>query len=148
VRLPLLALVAFALAGCRQHTLEDGAYDFTTTGVLRDDCAVDGTLTILDRGTLTTTGNLVKIAFTSSKPNLEGTYKFQLEEMVLDGVIANYTVPIRGKDCLPDTLSLHMETKTVDPANFTGTTSITFQSLTFPECNCKYWYNFSATRVP
>jgi hypothetical protein len=143
-----LVLAALGLSGCRSHTLEDGAYAFTSTAVLRDDCGVAGAFTVLDRGTLTTTGNLVKLAFTSDKPNLEGTYKFNLEEMVLDGVIANYTLPIRGKDCLLDTVSLHMETKTVDPANFTGITAITFQSLVFPECNCKYWYEFSATRAP
>jgi hypothetical protein len=143
-----LVLLSLVLSGCRSHTLEDGPYAFTATETLRDDCGVAGVFTILQTGTLTTTGNLVKLAFTSDKPNLEGTYKFQLEEMVLDGVIANYTLPIRGKSCLLDTVSLHMETKTIDPANFTGTNSVTFQSLAFPECNCKYWYNFSATRAP
>ncbi|MEW5739245.1 MAG: hypothetical protein AB1938_09990 [Myxococcota bacterium] len=143
-----LAALALPLSGCRSHTLEDGEYVFTPTEVLRDDCGVHGAFTVLDRGTLITTGNLVKFAFTSGKPDLQGTYKFQLEELVMDGVIANYRLPIRGRECLLDTVSLHMETKTVDPTNFTGTSSVTFQSLVFPECNCRYWYNFSATKAP
>ncbi|MCC6332581.1 MAG: hypothetical protein IT380_01175 [Myxococcales bacterium] len=145
--IPVATAALCLLAGCRTHTLEDGEYAFTTSEVLRDDCGAAGTFTVLDRGALLTTGNLVKFAFTSGKPDLQGTYEFQREALVMDGVIANYRLPLRGKDCLLDTVSLHMETETVDSRNFTGTSSVTFQSLVFPECNCKYWYSFTAAKV-
>jgi hypothetical protein len=144
----LVTALAVTLGGCRSHTLEDGEYTFTTTEVLRDDCGAHGAFTVLERGTLVTTGNLVKFAFTSGKPDLQGTYKFQLEELVLDGVVANYRFNLRGQDCLLDTVSLHMETQTVDATRFTGTTRVVFQSLAFPDCNCQYWYGFTATKVP
>lgn len=148
------AVSALVLTGCRVHLLDDGTYDFTTTEVLRDDCGVAGTLTLLDRGTLTTTGNLVKFAFTSDKPDLQGAYKSapwmssDAEQLIMDGVIANYRVNLRGKDCLLDSLSLHMQGQALDATRFEGTASLTFESQTFPECNCKYWYAFTAARAP
>lgn len=150
-----LALVsAAALTGCRVHLLDDGAYDFTTTDVLRDDCGVAGTFTMLDRGTLTTTGNLVKFAFTGEKPDLQGAYQFapwmssDAEALVMDGSITNTHVTLRGQDCLLDALSMHVEAQATDATHFAGTTSVTFESQTFPDCNCKYWYGFTAARAP
>jgi hypothetical protein len=143
-----------ALTGCRVHLLEDGPYDFTTTRVLRDDCGVAGAFTMLDRGTLTTTGHLVKFAFTGTKPDLQGTYQSapwmssDAEALIMDGSITNTHVTLRGRDCLLDTLTVHMQAQAIDDAHFTGTASVTFESKAFPECNCKYWYGFSAARAP
>jgi hypothetical protein len=152
--LVLAVVSAMALTGCRVHLLEDGPYDFTTTRVLRDDCGVAGAFTMLDRGTLTTTGHLVKFAFTGTKPDLQGTYQSapwmssDAEALIMDGSITNTHVTLRGRDCLLDTLTVHMQAQAIDDAHFTGTASVTFESKAFPECNCKYWYGFSAARAP
>lgn len=152
--LVLAVVSAMALTGCRVHLLEDGPYDFTTTRVLRDDCGVAGAFTMLDRGTLTTTGNLVQFAFTGTKPDLQGTYQSapwmssDAEALIMDGSITNTHVTLRGRDCLLDTLTVHMQAQAIDDAHFTGTASVTFESKAFPECNCKYWYGFSAARAP
>lgn len=150
-----LALVSTAaLTGCRVHLLDDGTYDFTTTDVLRDDCGAAGSFTMLDRGTLTTTGNLVKFAFTGTKPDLQGAYQSapwmssDAEALVMDGSINNTHVTLRGQDCLLDTLTMHVEAQATDATHLTGTTSVTFESKAFPECNCKYWYGFTAARAP
>lgn len=148
------ALLAAGLSGCRSHLLEDGPYAFTTTEVLRDDCGAAGTVTLLARGSLTTTGNLVKFAFLSDEPDLQGAYRYvpflsgEPEQLILDGVISNYRLPLRGQDCLLDTITMHLEAQTVDAARFEGTASLAFQSLGFPDCNCKFWYRFSAARAP
>jgi hypothetical protein len=47
-----------------------------------------------------------------------------------------------------DTVALHLEGHATDPTHFNGATSITFESAIFPECNCKYWYEFDAVHAP
>ena len=154
VAIVLTVVSAVALTGCRVHLLDDGAYDFTTTDVLRDDCGVTCTFTLLDRGTLTTTGNLVKFAFTGTKPDLQGAYQFapwmskDAEALIMDGSINNTHVTLRGQDCLLDTLTMHVEAQATDATHLTGTASVAFESKAFPECNCKYWYGFTAARAP
>jgi hypothetical protein len=148
------AVLALALPGCRVHLLEDGDYDFTTTEVLRDDCGAASSFTLLQRGTLTTTGNLVKFAFSGERPDLQGTYRSapwmssDAESLVMDGSVTNARVTLRGVDCLVDTVSMHVEAQATAATTLSGTASIGFESRVFPECNCRYWYAFTAARAP
>jgi hypothetical protein len=144
-RVTLLALAL--LAGCRTHPLEDGTFTFAETGSpLRDDCGLAGQ-GVLGEGTLDTTGHLVTMALTRPPGTLSGTYRYNLEELLLDGQFVSYTTPVRGVDCLVQTAALHLETTTEDAAHFTGLGQLTYTSTRPEVCSCQYWFTFRATRV-
>lgn len=133
------------LSGCRVHTLDDGPYAFVTTEVLRDDCALDGT-GVVGLATLRTEGNLVTLTLAKPELRLVGTYRFSVEEMTLDGTLSNYPAVLRGRECLLDTVNLHVDTVTTSPTGFTGSMSINYEARQPDECVCKYWFKFTATR--
>ncbi len=133
------------LSGCRVHTLDDGAYAFLPTEILRDDCALDGTGAI-GTATLRTEGNLVTLSLAKPELRLVGTYRFSVEEMTLDGTLTNFEAVLRGRDCLLDTVNLHVDTVTTSASTFSGSMSINYEARQPDECVCKYWFKFDATR--
>jgi hypothetical protein len=133
------------LSACRVHTLEDGPYAFVVTEVLRDDCALDGT-GVIGVATLRTEGNLVTLNLAKPALRLVGTYRFSVEEMTLDGSLSNFSAILRGRECLLDTVNLHVDTATTSPTTFSGSMSINYEARQPDECVCKYWFKFDATR--
>jgi hypothetical protein len=141
-----LLLLVVVLAGCREHTLDDGTYAFTETGALRDDCGLAGQ-GVLGTGTLATAGHQVTLALTRPPGTLTGTYRYNLEQMVLDGSVANYEATVRGQACLETTVTVHTETQTVDPTHFNGTLALTYDSRLPETCSCQYWFTYQAART-
>ena len=154
LHLIIALLVAVTMNGCRSHLLEDGPFALTTDEVLRDDCNAEGTLPWLERGSLKTTGDLVRFAFSVDKFELHGSYKEaamlsgDAEQLVMNGSSSNGMLLLNERQCLLDTLHLYVEATTVDADSFTGATTVTFQSRNVSMCNCSYWYLFTARRVP
>lgn len=135
------------LAACRIHPLEDGTFAFAETGSpLRDDCALAGQ-GVLGSGRLTTNGHLLGLELDRPPGTLTGTYRYNLEEMVLDGAVANLTTPVRGVQCLVERALLHTETSTEDATHFTGTFQLTYDSRLPDTCSCQYWFTYRATRT-
>lgn len=146
-RLELWVLLALVGLGCgRVHPLNDGDYTFTVTRVIRDDCGLAND-PILGVGTLLTTGHQVGLTLTKPEAQLVGTYRKDVEEMVLDGTIANFQTVVRGQECLLDVVTLHLDTVTVDATDFRGTMSITYDARQPDACVCKFWFDFTAARV-
>lgn len=145
VRLPLLSLL-LVLAGCRTHPLEDGTFSFAETGSLRDDCGLAGQ-GVLGTGALVTQGHLLTLALSKPPGTLNGTYRYNLEQMVLDGTVSNYETTVRGAACLALEVTVHTETQTVDAEHFTGTMQLTYDSRVPDTCSCQYWFTYTATRT-
>lgn len=140
-----LLLVALLLGGCRLHTLEDGDYVLTPTEIIRDDCGLAGT-DLLGPATLRTEGNLVYLTLAKPSLRLVGTYRFNLEEITMDGSISNYSTTLRGRECLLDNVQFHMDTSTTSTRTFTGQMSINFEARQPDECVCRFWFQFDAAR--
>lgn len=140
----LCALLVLA-SGCRQHDLLDGDYAITPTEILRDDCGLQRDDPV-GLGTLDTDGNLVGMTFAQLGLRLVGTYRFSTEEMTLDGTLSNYSVVLRGAECLVDTVNLHLDTQTTSPTSFNGAMSINYDARQNDACVCKYWFKLDATR--
>lgn len=144
-RVSAWSVVGLLLSCGRVHQLEDGAYTLATTEVLRDDCGLERQQ-LLSVGTLSTAGHAVSLAFEVPEARLMGTYRTSVEEMTLDGTIANFSTVVRGQECLLDFVTLHVDTVTVDAGAFRGTMSVRYYAPQADACVCKYWYNFEAVR--
>lgn len=145
--LSLALLAAVSLTGCRIHTLQDGAYDFTLTETLRDDCGLASQAGVLTRGTLLTSGHVVRLNYQYLSAELAGTYRYGLEEMTLDGTVTNARTTLRGQDCQVDQVAIGLDSRTVNAGRFTGTLNFTFQSRTSDACTCRFFVRYDATRA-
>lgn len=133
------------LGGCRVHTLEDGEYVLVPSEILRDDCGL-ASEDLLGAATLRTEGNLVTLSLAKPGLRLVGTYRFSLEEMTMDGTLSNTPFMLRGRECLLDNVSYHVDTETSSPTTFSGSMSINYDTRSPDECVCKYWFKFDARR--
>lgn len=127
------------VSGCREHVLADGAYALTATQTLRDDCGLAGT-DLLGDGTLRTEGHVAYLTLAKPGLTLMGSYRYGVEEMVLDGTLMNHPASLGGRECLLDVVSYHLETETAGPSAFTGAMSIHFQARQADACSCQYWF--------
>lgn len=145
VKLLTTSFLLVLLVGCRVHTLDDGVYALLPNQVLRDDCGLNapGALTT---GALRTEGNLVYLALASPELRLVGTYLAGVEQMTLDGNVLNYSAVLRGRECLLDTVSFHLDATTTSPSTFSGTMAINYDARQPDACVCRYWFNFEARR--
>lgn len=141
-----LAGLLLLSAGCRDHTLDDGPYTFTLGEILRDDCGQATGGSVVTGGTLRTEGNLVSMQLTSPDLRLVGTYRSGVEQLTMDGSLSNYSAVLRGRECLLDTVSFHLDGTTVDASSFEGAMSINYEARQPDECVCKFWFKFSARR--
>lgn len=144
----LLWLVVLAsMSACRDHLLDDGPYAFSVTEVLRDDCglATSGTA-VVSGGTLRSEGNLVQFSLTQPELRLVGTYLSSVEQMTLDGSISNYSAVLRGRECLLDTVSFHLDTTTLSDTRFEGAMSISYEARQPDECVCRYWFKLAGQK--
>lgn len=140
------SLAVASLSCGRVHVLEDGTYAFSVTRVLRDECDLEHQ-TVLGPGTLATAGHSVSLSFTTPEARLAGTYRTSVEEMTLDGTIANYATAVHGQACLLDFVTLHLDTSTLDARRFEGTMSIRYDTAQLDACVCAFWFDFVAIRV-
>ncbi len=141
----MLALGAWSCG--RNHPLEDGPYQFTLKEVLRDDCDLAHATGVFSTGTLNTTGNIVSLSYGFLGVKLFGTYLSGIEQMTLDGTANNVSTPVRGNECLLDSVAVHLDTVTRSPTRFDGAMSITFDARSPDACVCKFWFNYEATRA-
>lgn len=148
VRALVLLLATLSLPGCRMHTLQDGAYDFTLVEALRDDCGLASQAGVFTRGTLITAGHMVRLQYGYLSTELVGTYRYGVEEMTMDGSLANVRTTLRGQDCQVDSVAVALDSTTVNAGRFTGTLNFTFQTRTSDACTCRFYARYDATRGP
>jgi hypothetical protein len=146
MRAVLLTVVLGLSSACRVHPLNDGDYAFTVGRVIRDDCNLAAQPNLIGKGTLATQGNQVNLSLTSPTAELVGTYRSNVEQMVLDGTIANFQTVVRSQECLVDVVSLHLDTETVDATHFKGAMSVEYDARTPDTCVCKFWFDFTAAK--
>lgn len=142
----VLFLTLLSGAGCRVHTLDDGPYAFTLGEILRDDCALAAGGGVVTGGTLRTEGHLVSFSLDEPELRLVGTYRSGLEEMTLDGSLSNYSRTLRGRECLVDVVTFHLDTVTTNEGAFTGAMSINYEARQPDECTCRFWFKLDAAR--
>jgi len=148
VRALLVSVSAvMALSGCRVHTLQDGAYDFTAVEVMRDDCGLASQPEVFARGTLLTAGHVVRLDYPYLSTQLAGQYRYGLEEMTMDATLANVRTRLRGQDCQVDVVSVALDSVTQSPTRFTGSMSFTFNTRTADACTCRLFFRYDATRA-
>lgn len=142
----IAALGLVLLGGCRVHTLDDGPYTFTLGEILRDDCALAASGGVVPGGTLRTEGHLVSLALDEPELRLVGTYRSGLEEMTLDGSLSNSSRTLRGRECLVDNVTFHLDTVTTSQSTFTGAMSVNYEARQPDECTCRFWFKLDAAR--
>lgn len=138
-----IMLFSLLLCGCRLHTLEDGEYVITPGEIIRDECGLAGT-DLLGPVALRTEGNLVYLTLSKPSLRLVGTYRFNTEEMTMDGSISNFSTVLRGRECLLDNVQIHVDTNTESTSTFSGEMSISFEARSPDACVCKFWFRFNA----
>jgi hypothetical protein len=141
-------LAVLVLTACRVHELDDGTYVLAETvgAPLRDDCGLAGT-GVLGSATLATSGHLVTLGLSRPPGTLTGTYRYNLEQMVLDGQVSNSEVLVRGQTCRVETMTLHTETQTLDATHFLGTMALSYDARLPDPCACQFWFTYLATRT-
>ncbi|MER2564044.1 MAG: hypothetical protein ABTQ32_25165 [Myxococcaceae bacterium] len=142
------SVFCLSLTGCRMHTLQDGAYDFALTEVLRDDCALSMNPAVFTRGTLATAGHVVHLDYQYLAMQLVGTYRYGLEEMTMDATLGNVRTTLRGQECQVDSVAVALDSTTVNAGRFNGTMSFTFNSRSSDACTCRLYFRYAATRAP
>ena len=147
VRALLFTSLCLSLTGCRIHTLQDGAYDFTLTEVLRDDCGLSTNPAVFTRGTLATAGHVVHLDYQYLTMQLVGTYRYGLEEMTMDATLGNVRTKLRGQDCQVDSVTVALDSVTQSSTRFTGSMSFSFQTRTSDACTCRLFFKYDATRA-
>jgi hypothetical protein len=141
----LLVLSLLVLSGCRYHVAEDGDWALTPTGVLRDDCGLDGTDPV-GALTLRTEGHQVSLALARPGLTLQGTYRYGTEDLTADGVVVNYPTTVNGRACLLETAAFHLDATASSPTAMRGTMSIAYETRQDDACVCRYWFSFDAQR--
>jgi hypothetical protein len=142
-----VAVLLFVLGGCRQHTLQDGAYDVRLVETLRDDCQLAAQPEVFARATLVTAGHLVRFNSEYLDAELAGTYRYGLEQMTLDATLANVRTRLRSQDCQVDSVTIALDSVTQSPTRFTGQWSYQFASKANDACSCRFFFRYEATRA-
>lgn len=147
MRIGWLSLVGLlGLSGCRDHTLEDGIYALAVGEVLRDDCGVASDFT-LGPGRLTTTGHVVAFSLDAPAVTLAGWYRDSIETFYADGSLVDAPVRLGARDCLVETLAVHLDAETQDAARFAGVFAFDSRSAREPACSCRLWLRATGTRA-
>lgn len=142
------SVFCLSLTGCRMHTLQDGAYDFALTEVLRDDCGLATNPAVFTRGTLATAGHVVHLDYQYLAMQLVGTYRYGLEEMTMDATLGNVRTTLRGQECQVDRVAVTLDSTTVNSGRFNGTMGFTFNAQSSDACTCRLYFRYAATRAP
>lgn len=132
--------------GCREHVLLDGTFELTPHRILRDDCALASQGPELGSATLRTQGDLVSLTLSRPELRLVGTYRDGLEEMTFDGSLSNVSALLRGRECLLDTVTFHLDGAATSPSSFKGSMAINYEARQPDECTCQFWFQFEAHR--
>lgn len=148
---PVVLLLAL---GCRSHVQDEGAYTFSSTETIRDDCGLigpnftwTGNLTIsgdhlkLDTNVL---GSVQGVSDTGALVELVGQYRLREENFAADGSAGNVTAEANGQQCIVDLINVHLEAASVDPSNFTGTLRISYETRVSNGCTCQAWVSYKA----
>ena len=143
----LLLTVVMLGSTCRIHDLLDGVYTLQLTEVLRDDCAMANAPGVIGTATLKTNGHNVLLDYSFLQTRLLGTYLSQTEKMTADGTAVNVSTTVRARQCLLDTVVVHLDGETESPTRMSGAMSIQFDTRSPDECVCKLWFKFDATRT-
>lgn len=142
----MLVVACTLVCGCRVHTLLDGNYQFEVTEVLENDCELmSPPAGVQSAGVLRTEGHWVGLRFTEPDLQLVGTYLSGVEALTLDGSLSHFPAQLRGRSCVLDTVTFHLDGTTVDAQTFEGAMAVNYEARQPDECTCRYWFKYRAT---
>ena len=143
----LLLCVVMLGSTCRLHDLIDGDYTFELTEILRDDCSMANTPGVVGKATLKTNGHGVAFDYSFLQTKLLGTYLSSTEKVTADGTAVNVSTTVRNRQCLLDTVVIHLDGETKTSTSMTGVMSISFDARSPDECVCQFWFKYKANRT-
>jgi hypothetical protein len=137
--------LCLALAACtgRSHPQFEGSYRFTADEVFRDECALLQGKTDLFGGALVITGNEVAMTYGLFDIRLVGRYLESLEDFTVDGSANSVLLPVQGKECEVDLLTVHLEAQTDSSEAFHGVLRIASEARE-AGCSCQVWATYHA----
>jgi len=142
------AAALMSLGSCRLHTLADGDYSLQVEEVLRDDCGLmNPPSDVQGAARLRTEGNWVSLSFLEPQLRLVGNYLENTEAMALDGSLSNASTVLRGRACMLDVITFHLDATTIDTHSFSGSMAINYVARQPDECTCNFWFRYRAEAI-
>jgi hypothetical protein len=138
-------VLVLALAGCRDHVLDDGPYALAVGAALRDDCGAAGSFRV-GPATLRTDGHQVSLTLAEPELRLMGSYRSNVEAFYADGSLSKTAATLAGRECVVDTVSFRVEAEMVSDTSFAGTMAVAWDTAQPEACVCRYWFEFTAAR--
>jgi hypothetical protein len=143
----LLVLGAGSGAGCLMgHTQREGSYDFIANETVIDDCGLLPDPKAMWDGELLISGDVIRMVYDAFDTRMVGTYLEATERFSADGSASNVTAPVRGKECLLDFVTLHLDASTQSPTRFSGSFQMTYEQDNDPSCVCTLLVRYTAVR--
>ena len=153
--LPAFSLSVLALSltsGCtRAYLQNEGRYEFSAVDVLRDDCGLISTPESLWDGSLSISGEVVRLdsdwrhlrligAFLQGGPDADVSFS-------LDGTESNAAITLEAGECIADQISVHLEGTTQRATRFVGVMSVRIEPrVQQPWCACQLWVTYQAVQ--
>lgn len=142
-------LIALGLClSCNAFVQNPGAYELTTTEIVRDDCRLQDAEDWERRdGSLLITGQVVRMDFDLLDMQLVGRFQAGGETFEVDGSVANAPVLGANKEpCVVDQVSVHLEGNTVCATRFDGVLRVRYEARRPESCICEMWVRYEAVQ--
>ncbi|ATB27312.1 hypothetical protein [Melittangium boletus] len=151
--LSLSALSLVLASGCtRAYLQNEGRYEFSAVDVLRDDCGLISTPDSLWDGTLSISGDVVRLDSDWRHLRLIGAFLQQggPDDSVtfsLDGTESNAAITLGTDECIADQIAVHLEGTTQRATEFKGVMSVrVLPRVEQPSCACQLWVTYRAVQ--
>ena len=130
----------------RNHTQDEGTYQFTADEIIRDECAIYSGSTALWSGTMQIYGDLLRIKMDDRLYGIEavGFFLIKEERFTADGSGGQVFAHASGVECLMTIINAHLDSTTDSERAFHGSTQVRYESDQIG-CTCQFWARFSAT---
>ena len=146
------SLVLFSGGGCTRAFIQnEGLYAFTAVEVLRDDCALLTSPESLWDGTLSISGEVIRMDSDLMGMELIGNFLEAGAEdndaFMLDGSVTNASVEARGSVCLVNQVAVHLTATTQCATEFDGVLRVRYEPQPEqPACGCQLWVRYEAVQ--
>ena len=130
----------------RNHTQDEGTYQFTADEIIRDECAIYSGSTALWSGAMQIYGDLLRIKMDDRLYGIEavGFFLIKEERFTADGSGGQVTAHASGVDCLMTMINAHLDSTTDSERAVHGSTQVRSESDQIGS-TCPFWARFSAT---
>ena len=136
------------LVGCGTPDAQTaGTYAFTATDIVRDSCGLLPDGESLWDGHVFVAGKRVWVEYSLFEMRLLGDYQEVSDTFIADGTSADERTEIKGRACLLDYVSLHLEGTTESETAFGGSMRVQYRSEGSQECRCDLEVRYHAERV-